>query len=242
MVSETVENGKKTLGIIGGMGPLATVDIFNKIISLTDADRDEGHIHILIDNNPKIPDRTKAVLEGSDAPFPYILETAKRLKQMGADMLLMPCNTSHVYYDRLCESVGLPIINMIEETAKYVSDLKLETVGLLATNGTIHARLYEKALEKYDVRVMLPSESGQRSVMALIYDGVKAGADKFNIGEINKELDRMVAKKAEVFILGCTELPIAFQKYNINFKFIDPGEVLAKTVVIRPGYRLRELK
>ena len=152
MTQKKKESGKKTLGIIGGMGPLATADIFNKIILFTDADCDEEHIHILIDNNPKIPNRTKAILEGNDKPFDFILESARKLENIGADILLIPCNTSHVYYDRLCESVKIPIINMIEETAKHVSDMKLKKVGLLATIGTIRAKLYEKAFEAYGNR------------------------------------------------------------------------------------------
>lgn len=239
MISENVQKDKKTLGIIGGMGPLATADLFHKIVSLTDADSDEEHIRIVIDNNPKIPDRTKAILCGSDEPFAYILKTAQRLEHMGADILLLPCNTSHIFYQRLCEPIHTPIINMIEETSRQVYAMKLGKVGLLATSGTLHAKLYENALDNYGIDTVLPSDKGQAEVMALIYKGIKAGSDKFDISAINEELCQMTAQGAETFILGCTELPVAFQKYGINFPFIDPTVILAKTAIAQSGYSIR---
>ena len=233
------KGGGKTLGIIGGMGPLATADLFHKIITHTDADSDAGHIHIVIDNDPGVPDRTKAVLEGSDAPFPYILRTAQRLIGMGAEILLLPCNTSHVFYQRLCESVQIPIINMVEEAAIHVSDVGFKKVGLLATSGTLYARLYENALDKYGIEAVLPSDSGQDEVMRLIYEGVKAGADRFDTSVFCGELHSMASKGAQVFILGCTELPVAFEKYGITFPSVDPGVVLAKAAIVQAGYRVK---
>lgn len=230
---------KKTLGIIGGMGPLATADLFYKIIAHTDADSDAEHIRIVIDNNPGVPDRTKAVLEGSDAPFPYILETAQRLERMGADILLLPCNTSHVFYRRLCDSLCVPLINMIEETAKEVYAMGKKRAGLLATTGTLRARLYEDALSRFGIETVIPSETGQREVMSIIYSGVKAGAATYDTSAINEELNQMAAQGAGCFILGCTELPIAFETYAIGFPFIDPGLILAKAAITRAGYPVK---
>jgi aspartate racemase len=232
-------NERKTLGIIGGMGPMATADLFSKIISNTDAANDAGHIHILIDNNPKIPDRTQAVLAGSDAPLPYIVEAAQRLVQMGADLLLLPCNTSHAYYRQLCQAVSAPVVNMVEETAGEVFKMGLKRVGLLATKGTLHARLYENALDTYGIEALLPSAQGEAEVMSLIYDGVKAGAESFDIAAICDELRRMTARGAETFILGCTELPVAFDRYHIPFPYIDPSLILAKAAIVKAGYDIR---
>ena len=240
MASSKGDSDKKTIGIIGGMGPLATADMFHKIISLTDADSDTGHIHILIDNNPKIPDRTQAILDGSDTPLPFIKKTAERLERAGADILLLPCNTSHFFYHRLCEAVHVPIINMIEEAAQQIYAMKLGKVGLLATSGTLHARLYENALREYGVETVIPSVCGQEEVMALIYNGIKVGAEQYDTSAFNEELRQMMAKGAETFILGCTELPIAFQKYGISFPFVDPGVILAKAAIIRAGYLVKQ--
>jgi aspartate racemase len=235
-------DGGKTLGIIGGMGPLATADLFNKIIMLTDAASDEEHIHIVIDNNPKIPDRTKAVLEGSDAPFPYILHSAQRLMNMGADILLLPCNTSHVFYPRLCEAIGVPVINMVEETAKQVSAMGFKKAGLLATSGTLYAGLYEKALDRHGIEAVLPSAGGQNEVMRIIYEGVKAGRDKFDTSVLREELSSMAGGGAQTLILGCTELPLAFEKYGIEFPSVDPGLILAKAAIIQAGYKVRQAR
>jgi aspartate racemase len=238
-MAETVKS-RKTLGIIGGMGPLATADLFCKIIMLTDADSDAEHIHIIVDNNPKVPDRTKAALAGSDAPFPYILDTAKKLEKMGADILLLPCNTSHMYYDRLCGSLRVPVINMIEEAAKHMYAMGLKKAGLLATSGTLQAGLYEHALERYGIEALLPSPGGQDEVMRIIYKGVKAGAERFDTSAFCEELRRMSLEGADVFLLGCTELPVAFSKYGVAFPFVDPGDILAKTAIIQAGYKVRQ--
>jgi aspartate racemase len=230
---------KKTLGIIGGMGPMATADLFYKIIANTDADSDAGHIRILIDNNPQIPDRTKAVLEGSDAPLSPIVEAAGRLAQMGAELLLLPCNTSHVYYPRICEAVSVPVINMVEETAAQAAALGLPRVGLLATKGTLYAKLYEKALAVHGIEAVLPTADGQTEIMSMIYDGIKAGAETFDTAMICRELGRMMECGAETFILGCTELPLAFERYHIAYPSIDPALILAKAAIVRAGYRVK---
>lgn len=231
--------GKKTLGIIGGMGPMATADLFSKIIANTDANSDAGHIHIFIDNNPAIPDRTKAVLDGSDEPLAFLAEAARNLVKMGADLLLLPCNTSHAYYPQLCEAVDAPVIHMIEETAAHAASLGLKRVGLLATKGTLHARLYENALAPFDIEAIVPDEAGQGEVMKLIYNGVKAGAEAYDTTAVREVLDRMAQRSADTFLLGCTELPLAFEKYGLCYPVIDPALILARAAIVRAGYRVR---
>lgn len=221
------------------MGPLATADLFYKIILLTEASSDSEHIHILIDNNPKIPDRTEAVINGSYEPLDFMIESAQRLVQMGADILLMPCNTSHAFYNSLCKSVHIPIINMIDEVARQLSTTNLKTVGLLATDGSLYARLYENALEAYNIEAIHPSQNGQRELMEMIYNGVKAGVDKYDTYSIKDELRRMKDNGVETFILGCTELPVAFQKYGIIFPSVDPTVILAKAAINKAGYLIK---
>lgn len=230
---------KKILGIIGGMGPLATADLFYKIILLTKASSDSEHIHILINNNPKIPDRTEAVINGSYEPLEFMIESAQKLEQMGADILLMPCNTSHAFYKSLNESVHIPIINMIDEVAKQLSTTNLRTVGLLATDGSLYARLYENALNTYNIETIHPSANGQKELMKMIYNGVKAGAKQYDTSSIKDELRRMRDNGAETFILGCTELPVAFQKYEITFPSVDPTVILAKAAIKKAGYLIK---
>ncbi len=236
---ESQEKARKTLGIIGGMGPLATADLFSKIIAHTDAVTDAGHIRILIDNNPKIPDRTQAVMEGRDEPLSFLVEAARGLIRLGADLLLLPCNTSHAYYERLCASVSAPVINMITETATQTASMGYKRAGVLATKGTLYAKLYEKALSAYGIEAVLPSTGGQDRITSLIYDGIKAGVDSFDTAAIIEDLNEMAGRGAETFILGCTELPLAFERYQISFPYIDPALILAKRAIALAGYGVR---
>lgn len=234
-------NNKKVLGIIGGMGPLATADLFYKIILLTEASSDSEHIHIFVDSNPKIPDRTEAVINGSDEPLEFMVESAQNLEKIGADILLMPCNTSHAFYKSLCEKVKVPIINMIDEVAKQLSTTNLRKVGLLATDGTLYARLYETALDKYNIETIHPSSSGQNEIMQMIYNGVKAGENNYDTASIEHELFKLVDRGAQTLILGCTELPVAFRKYGITYPYVDPTVILAKAAIKEAGYMIKNI-
>ena len=137
---------KKTIGIIGGMGPMATVDLYRKIVDYTAASKDSEHIHVYIDSNTDIPDRTEAILHGGKDPVPEMVGSAIRLECMGADFLLIPCNTAHYFYDKICPMVHIPILNMLEETALEVKRQSIACVGLLATDGTIESGVYDQVL------------------------------------------------------------------------------------------------
>ena len=231
---------KKIIGIIGGMGPLATADLFTKIINFTDAEKDGDHIHILIDNNPKIPDRTSAILYGTESPLPYLVESANRLVTAGADFLIIPCITSHGFYDELSKKVSIPILNIAEETAKYLVKNSLTKAVLLATDGTRHTDVFGKMFKKFDIDLLYPSDSVQTEVMNVIYKGVKAGADKWDTSILNAELERLTGQGAQAVILGCTELPLAAVKYGINGNLVDPTTVLAMAAIENAGYKVKQ--
>jgi aspartate racemase len=230
---------KKTLGIIGGMGPLATADLFHKIVLLTNAKSDREHIHILVDSNTKIPDRTEAILHGGEDPLPEIIGSARRLEQAGAQILMMACNTAHFYYQEIVNSVDIPILNMLEETAVAVKKQGISQVGLLATDATLQMQLYHKPLIRQKIDVITPSSEGQKCVMDLIYKGVKAGNFSLDIQPFLHMLQQMCQKGAEAFILGCTELPIAFERFSVPFPAIDPTDVLAKAAIVAAGYEVQ---
>ena len=230
---------KRIIGIIGGMGPLATADLFTKIINLTDAEKDGDHIHILIDNNPKIPDRTSAILFGTESPLPYLVESANRLADAGADFLIIPCITSHCFYDELSQKASIPILNIAEETAKYLIKNSLRKVVLLATDGTRHTDVFGKTFKKFDIDLLYPSDSVQTEVMNIIYKGIKAGTDKWDTTVLNAELERLTGQGAQAVILGCTELPLAAVKYGIQGKLIDPTTVLAMAAIENAGYKIK---
>lgn len=238
MLKDKNESIKKTVGTIGGMGPGATALLFQKIIDHTDAKMDADHIHILIDNRPSIPDRTAAILNGDDTPVRKICESGKRLEEMGAELIAIPCNTSHYFYPYIQENLDVPVINMLEETAKECKKLGFASVGVLATTGTKNTGIYEQALSAQGLQTIYPDEAGQEVLMSIIYDYVKAG--KLVTGEIFKEqLEDMESKGAQAFVLGCTELPIVFSDGDMGRKFIDSLDILAKKTVEMAGYPLK---
>ena len=120
---------KKVLGIVGGMGPMATVECFRMIVENTMSSNDQDHIRILIDNNTCVPDRTKAILDNGDSPVPYLVDSANKLKSIGADFVIIPCNTSHYFIDEIKDKCSIYILNMIEETAKFIRKKRLRKLG-----------------------------------------------------------------------------------------------------------------
>ena len=222
---------KKTVGIIGGMGPLATADLFKKIVLNTKADKDQEHLKVLIDNNTDIPDRTAAILYGKESPIPQLQKSAKLLENMGADLLVMPCNTAHYFYEDVQSSVKIPILNMIELTRDSLLKKGIRRAGLLATSGTIESGIYQKTFENSGILLFTPTENQQDAVMDLIYKGVKAGKMDFDVTAVKAVMDDMISLGADVLILGCTELPVAVEMYNLTYPVCDPTTELARGAV-----------
>ena len=163
---------KKSIGILGGMGPLATADLFRKIVTLTDAARDNDHIRIYIDDNATIPDRTAAILEGGPSPLPAMTDSLRKLESCGADCLVMPCNTAHYFLPQLQSLTKVPFLSMLQATAAACRDQFPDAVaGVLATRGTLKAGLYQQALEDAGVPFLIPEEEEQDALMRVIYDG-----------------------------------------------------------------------
>lgn len=240
MRSETVD--RVTIGIIGGMGPLATCDFFEKIIRMTDASKDSEHIPVIIDCNPRIPDRVAAILSGGEDPVPEILKSANRLIDAGAGILLMGCNTAYYFYDRVANSISVPLINMPAETAGGARAMGYRKLGLMATDGTVRAEVYKKELDKAGIELVLPDREGQRAVMEMIYDGIKAGNSEIDPGPFRKAVGKLTEAGAEAVILGCTELPIAFHLYDIRAPYLDPAVFAASAAVTMAGGKVRPLK
>ena len=219
--------GKKTIGIIGGMGPLATADLFEKIVGHTKAACDQEHLHVVIDSNTNIPDRTAALLHGGADPLPELVKSAGRLEKMGADVLIMPCNTAHNYYDGIAAAVSVPVLHMVRLTAQALVERGVKKAGLLATDGTVRTGIYQKSFAGSGVELLTPDEAGQRAVMEMIYQGVKAGDMAFDAQPARQAMERLLAAGAEVLTLGCTELPLAVKLYGIALPAVDPTLELA---------------
>ena len=218
---------KKTIGIIGGMGPLATADLFEKIVGHTKAACDQEHLHVVIDSNTNIPDRTAALLHGGADPLPELVKSAGRLEKMGADVLIMPCNSAHNYYDGIAAAVSVPVLHMVRLTAQALVERGVKKAGLLATDGTVRTGIYQKSFAGSGVELLTPDEAGQRAVMEMIYQGVKAGDMAFDAQPARQAMERLLAAGAEVLILGCTELPLAVKLYGIALPAVDPTLELA---------------
>lgn len=220
----------KTIGIVGGMGPKATVDLFEKIIAETMADSDKEHLHVLIDNDPSIPDRTAAILEGGENPLPALKRSAKLLEGSGADLLLIPCNTAHYFYDAVQASVSIPIFNMLAITAKACRTQGYRTVGLLSTTGTAKSGVYESALQKEEVMCITPEQDEMDTIMRYIYE-YKAGSPIAKREPLIAIMQHLSMRGAEAIVLGCTELPMITDGITALLPLIDPTLLLAKAAV-----------
>lgn len=239
--SKMVKHQEKVIGILGGMGPEATAALFLKIIKSTPAKKDQDHLRIIIDNNPKIPNRILAILGKGKSPLKQLQETLHNLEKAGAELIAIPCNTAHHYYRELQESTNVPIINMISETVAYIyknfPDIK--KIGLLATTGTIKAGIYHKAITKMEV--ITPDEAAQETVMNAIYgeQGIKAGytqgKPRDDILEVAKAL---INRGAEAIIIGCTEVSLVLTQEDLPVPLIDALQVLA-AVAVRKARQLR---
>lgn len=229
----------KTLGVIGGLGPMATAYYMQLITQMTDAKTDQQHLRVLVASNPTIPDRTRYILgESKDNPVDKMAEEGRFLKDSGAEVLTIPCITAHYFHDELEKKVGLPIIHAMEETGKYLKERKIETVGIMATDGTIRSKVFETTLEKYGINVVTPDAEMQKKVMDIIYSQVKAGKP-VNMRTFNSVSSHLRAKGAEVVLLGCTELSIVKRDCRLRSGYLDVMEVLAMKAVSECG-RLRK--
>ncbi|WP_332238645.1 aspartate/glutamate racemase family protein [Sporolactobacillus sp. KGMB 08714] len=231
----------KTIGIIGGMGPLATSDLYRRIIARTKAAKDQDHIHVLIDSNTRIPDRTEAIIGNGEDPRPELIKSAERLEQGGADFLIMPCNTAHYFIDAIQAKVHIPFINMIEETAKDTKQKygQETVVGIMATDGTLKTKIYEHCYHRLAIKIVVP-EKKQQKLMKFIYEVIKNGNYDAGTDLFFECVEELKNKGADAFLLGCTELSSAQYLYKFEGPFINPTEILAEASIIRAGGQLNE--
>ena len=233
---------KKTIGILGGMGPLATADLLIKITTMTKADCDNEHIRVYIDSDCAIPDRTGAILNGGPDPVPEMTSALRNLEACGADCVIMACNTAHYFLPRLQRLTQIPILDMPSITARRCAELfPGKKAALLGTTGTLQTGLYNAAMEKAGAPVFLPEPKEQAWLMHLIYDIVKATRpmqpEEQNWSRLLADLR---ARGADYFILACTELPIVANTLPDEGPFIDPTAELAREAILFCGYELKE--
>ncbi len=234
------------LGVLGGLGPLATVYFMDLLVKMTDADKDQEHIPTLVMNDAEIPDRTAFILgESNDSPLPKMKENARLLEKCGCNYIVIPCNTAHYFYDEVQSEVKVPIINILDETIKYarseVRDIK--KVGVLATEGTLESGSYKKYIEKYGLSEVVPEKEDAEALMQIIYGQVKAGKP-VDIVTFNRIITNLAKRGSDVVVLGCTELSIINRDYELtkNNRFIvDSMEILARASIEKCGKKVRPL-
>lgn len=230
---------KKVLGIIGGMGPLATADLYRKIAEHTDAAADQEHPRTVIDSNTDIPDRTAALLHGGDDPTPELVRSARRLVSIGAEVLLIPCNTAHCFYDGVAAAVDVPILHMIALTRDALIARGVTVAGLLATDGTVQSGIYQDAFAGSGVTLLVPDAADQAAVMDIVYNGVKAGDLARDAAPFRRACENLLARGAQTLILGCTELPPAFELYHLDYPAADPTLELALAAIRASGCKTK---
>jgi len=216
------------LGVIGGLGPLASSYFYELVINKTKATKDQDHIDMVILNHATIPDRTSYILgESKESPLEYLKRDVKTLEHLGAKYILMTCNTSHYFYDELQKSTNVPILNMIEDTVVYIKKKGIKKVMILATAGTIKSKLYQNMCIKHNLEFEVPSDDIQTKVMHIIYENIKQGKE-IEIDIWNKIIN---SSNSEAYILGCTELSIVKKRLNLDDNYIEPLEIEANKVI-----------
>jgi len=239
------EKKYKTAGILGGMGPLATLELYRMILDYTDAEGDGDHIPVVISSQPEVPDRTAAILEGGESPLPYLISRARMLQKAGVDFIGMPCVTAHYYLDKVAREIEVEFINMLEITADSINSLdkSIKNILVLSTAGTLKAGIWKDALNKISSgRFIYPDNEKQEIVNRVIYgtEGVKGG----NLKRSNERLEELLRgyknKGIDGVLAGCTELGVLMQGGMTDLKIINPLFLLAIKIIEKAGAELKK--
>lgn len=229
-----------SIGVIGGLGPMATAVYMKKVINMTDASTDQEHPDMIIYSCPKTPDRTAFILGKSDeSPLPSLVDVARRLDNQGVKVIAVPCITARYFNEQIKQQVSVPVIHGVDGSAKLWKRQGITKVGILATEGSIRSGVIQKVLENNDIEAVIPDEDTQKLVTSLIYDDVKKGK-KADLNKLNKAREALVNNGAEVCLLGCTELSVIADQEDIGEGFFDILDMLAAESIDLCGYKVRD--
>lgn len=223
---------EKIPGIIGGMGPEATIDLMQRIIANTRATDDGDHIHCIVDNNPKIPSRMKAILShNGENPGPCMAAMGKKLEEYGADFLVIPCNTAHYYYEDVAQAVSIPVVHLIDLVVEQVvnNNPEITQIGVLGSTTIVKTKLYQTLFAKRGVEVIYPDDSAQEELFSVIKNVKRGDTGEQTCKAFSDIGAHLKSKNVALTILGCTELGIIARE--LPLAYIDAAEVLAKEVV-----------
>ena len=223
----------KTVGVLGGMGPAATLDFFARVLAASNAKQDCDHIRLIIDCNPHVPDRNAAVAGKGPSPAPALIAMARGLQAAGAELLVMPCNTAHAVFDEIKAATDLPTISIVEVTVDAAHNARPQPrrVGLLATSGCVDANLYQDALAKLGIEALVPQHAARErfmQILARIKSGdVGAGAK----AEMIAVAQTLIDAGAQAIIAGCTEVPLVLAPRDISVPFVNSTDCLVAATI-----------
>lgn len=221
----------KRLGIIGGLGPLATAYFMELIVRMTDVKTDQEHLEMVILNRPSIPDRTGYILDHTkESPLVPMIKSGQELIDMGADILAIPCVTAHFFLEELQRELPVPVIHLIHEMGCILQQGNISKVGILATDGTIQSGLFQREFKKFGISCVIPHQHSQSVVMDIIYNHIKAG-EIIPTNSIQRIVKELTDRGAMRIVLGCTELSLMKREYGQAPLYIDALEVLAASSV-----------
>ena len=226
-------NERKTVGVIGGLGPEATLDFFAKVLAKTRAATDQEHLHLIINNRPDVPNRNEAVAGTGPSPGPALAENARSLAAAGADFLVMVCNAAHAFQQDITETVDLPFVSIVDETVQAtLSQLpEVKKVGVLGSSGCLDARLYQDAFAKQDVTTLVPEGEQRDTFMRLLYQ-VKGGNKGAEVKtEMRRLAQNLIIDGAEAIVAGCTEVPLVLFENDLRVPLVNSTDVLVDSTI-----------
>jgi aspartate racemase len=235
---------EKVIGILGGMGPEATRDCFDKIIRFTPARKDQDHLRVVIDSNPKVPDRTAAIVGQGKSPVPALVKGCRALQRAGADFIIIPCVSAHFFLSQVQKQVSLPILSIFDAVAEAIrtDHPDIKSVGLMGTTGTISGGLFQRRLDSDGIQSLVPDEDSQSRIMDAIYDiknSQSARTREAITGDLVLAADSLIARGARGIIAGCTEIPLALQQAHLPVPYFDSLAILARAAIRQAGIEPR---
>jgi aspartate racemase len=229
------------IGILGGMGPLATADFFAKVIAATKATRDEDHVPLLIQSDPRIPGRPAAILRGGESPLPALLAGRDRLIAAGAIALAMPCNTAHVWLPELRQGCPVPFLSIVDASCDEAAARTQAgaAIGIIGTEATLKSRLFDSELARRGFKPVLPSEDELRQLILPAIEQVKAGRAAAAGQQVERAVQALLDRGAQVVVLACTETPLALDAIEspLRHRCADTNAALARACVAWWGAR-----
>jgi len=237
----SISPNRRVVGVLGGMGPGATLEFMRRVLEITQADSDQEHIRLIVDSNPQVPDRTDFILARGQDPRPALIAMAQGLEGAGADFLVMPCNTAHYFLSDLQASVGVPIVDWPVEVARAASVLGVRRTGVLATTGTLVSGIYARALDRFGIEYVVPSNDCQQGLMEAIYQIKHEGISRQRMAGIEGALHDLASRQTDSCLLACTEVSWACHGWEPGsaVRLVDGMDVVARHVVHLAGGNLK---